>query len=75
MKLSVSLVAEDVAFLDRYVADRCVPTRSAAIHEAIRALRMVELGEAYAEAWADWTASGEAEAWEAVTGDGLDQAS
>ncbi len=30
-----------------------------------------ELGSAYEDAWDEWQASGEADVWEAVTGDGL----
>jgi len=37
------------------------PSRSAAVHEAVRAPRLGELEEAYGDAWREWEASGEAE--------------
>jgi hypothetical protein len=30
-----------------------------------------ELHDAYGEAWAEWDASGEADSWDAVVGDGI----
>ena len=71
MKLSISLSDEDVAALDRYVQAAGVPSRSAAIQRSIRMLRDPELEDAYAAAWDDWQASGEAAAWEVATADGL----
>ncbi|MGA2163267.1 MAG: ribbon-helix-helix domain-containing protein [Solirubrobacteraceae bacterium] len=70
MKVSVSLPGEDVAFLDAYATTHAYPSRSAVVHHAIRALRLGELDEEYAEAWTEWSASGEADAWDAVVGDG-----
>jgi Arc/MetJ-type ribon-helix-helix transcriptional regulator len=70
MKLSVSLPVDDVAFLDRYVAARGIPSRSAAVHRAVELLRAEELGPAYADAWETWAAD-EADAWETTAGDGL----
>lgn len=69
MKLSVSVPSEDVAFLDSYAAEHALESRSAALHHAIQALRVRALPGSYAEAWADWDADGEADAWEATTGD------
>ena len=71
MKLSVSLSEEDVATLDRYVQAAGMPSRSAAIQQAIRMLRDPALEDAYAAAWDEWEASGEAAAWEVATADGL----
>jgi Arc/MetJ-type ribon-helix-helix transcriptional regulator len=71
VKVSVSLPGEDVAFLDAYASAHEYPSRSAVVHYAIRALRLGELHEAYGEAWAEWDASGDAGAWEAVAGDGV----
>lgn len=71
MKLSISLSDEDVAALDRYVEAAGVASRSAAIQRAIRMLRDPELEDAYAAAWDEWTASGEATTWEVTTMDGL----
>lgn len=71
MKVSVSLPGEDVAFLDEYASTLAYPSRSAVVHQAIRALRLGELHEAYGDAWAEWDADGEAESWNAVVGDGV----
>jgi Arc/MetJ-type ribon-helix-helix transcriptional regulator len=71
MKLSVSLPEEDVAFLDQYAASRGFGSRSAAVHKAVRLLRASELGPAYEDAWADWSASEDSSLWEALTDDGL----
>jgi Arc/MetJ-type ribon-helix-helix transcriptional regulator len=71
MKLSVSLPGEDVAFLDEYASAHEYSSRSAVVHQAIRALRLGELHEAYGEAWAEWGANGEADNWGSVVGDGV----
>lgn len=71
MKISVSLPGEDVAFLDAYASAHELPSRSAAMHSAIRALRLGDLRDAYGDAWAEWDTSGEARAWDAVAGDGV----
>ncbi len=75
MKLSISLPEEDVAALDRYAESDGIPSRSAAIQRAIRLLGQAELDDAYAAAWDEWEASGDAVAWEATTADGLSDAS
>lgn len=71
MKLSISLPDEDVEFLDEYTAEHGMPSRSAAVHKAVRLLRASGLGAAYEDAWADWAASGDSELWEPTTGDGV----
>jgi Arc/MetJ-type ribon-helix-helix transcriptional regulator len=71
MKVSVSLPDDDVAFLDTYARTQGYPSRSAALHEAVRLLRATQLGSAYEDAWQEWAESGEAETWEVATGDGL----
>lgn len=71
MKVSVSLASEDVAFLDAYAGAHELPSRSAVVQTAIRALRLGDLRDAYGDAWADWNASGEAAAWDSAAGDGL----
>ncbi len=70
MKVSVSLLGEDVAFLDAYASTHAYPSRSAVVRQAIRTLRLGELHEAYGDAWAEWDAAGEADSWNAVVGDG-----
>jgi Arc/MetJ-type ribon-helix-helix transcriptional regulator len=72
MKVSVSLPEEDVEFLDAYAREQGYPTRSAALHAAVGTLRSDRLADAYAEAWDSWTASAEAAAWDAVSGDALE---
>ncbi len=71
MKVSVSLPAEDVRFLDDYAHDQGLDSRSAAVHRAIRLLRASEMGVAYEHAWGEWATSGDAEAWGATVADGL----
>lgn len=73
MKISVSLEADEVAYLDRYASTHATGSRSAAVAAAIRALRETDLQQAYAEAFAQWRESGDADAWESVTADGLDR--
>lgn len=71
MKVSVSLPAEDVEFLDAYAAQQGFASRSAVLHKAVRLLEAVELGDAYAEAWREWETDGAADSWETVTPDGV----
>jgi Arc/MetJ-type ribon-helix-helix transcriptional regulator len=71
MKVSVSLPGEDVAFLDAYASAHAYSSRSAVVHQAVQALRLGELDEAYGDAWAEWDASGEADIWDAAVGDGV----
>lgn len=71
MKLSVSLPDDDVAALDEYVRATGLPSRSAGLQKVLRRLRYASLEQDYAEAFDEWYASGEAEAWEAVVGDGI----
>ena len=69
MKVSVSLPAEDVDFVDHYARDRGT-TRSAVMHEAVQMLRRRDLALDYEAANDEWAASGEADVWDAVAGDG-----
>ncbi len=71
MKLSVSLPNEDVEFLDEYARTQGYDSRSAVVHRAVRLLRSTELGEAYADAWSEWSETGEADVWDVAVGDGL----
>lgn len=75
MKVSVSLPNEDVEFLDAYAGSKGIESRSAVVHMAVRLLRASELGASYEDAWQEWSDSGAAEAWDAVVGDGLTDAS
>jgi Arc/MetJ-type ribon-helix-helix transcriptional regulator len=71
MKVSVSLPDEDVEFLDAYAEAQGFPSRSAALHKAVRLLRASELGPAYEKAWEEWFAGDDDKLWEPTTGDGL----
>jgi len=71
MKLSVSLPAEDVEFLDAYASTHASPSRSAVVQDAIYALRLRELGDAYRAALDEWASSDEADLWDATAGDGF----
>lgn len=70
VKLSVSLPAEDVAFVDEYVERTGEPSRSSAIQRAIALLRTAELEDEYVNAFDEWEQA-ETEAWERASGDGL----
>ncbi len=63
MKVNLSLPERDIAFLDEYAATHASPSRSAVVREAIDALRVSDLEEAYRDAWDQWTESGEADVW------------
>jgi Arc/MetJ-type ribon-helix-helix transcriptional regulator len=71
MKVSVSLSAEDVEFLDSYARAQGMQSRSAVVHRAVGLLRASQLEHSYEEAWAAWNEAGDAAAWEAAAGDGL----
>ncbi len=71
MKVSVSLPGEDIEFLDAYVQEQGLDSRSAALHKAVRLLRAAELGVAYEGAWDEWVAADDAELWDRTAGDGL----
>jgi hypothetical protein len=42
------------------------------MHKAVDLLRASQLGDAYEQAWAEWAAAEDDDAWDAVTGDGLE---
>jgi Arc/MetJ-type ribon-helix-helix transcriptional regulator len=71
VKVSVSLPDEDVEFLDEYTVHHGMPSRSAAVHKAVRLLRASGLGAAYEDAWSEWTTSEDRELWESTAGDGV----
>jgi len=70
MKISMSLPSEDLTFLDAYVAENGLPSRSAALHRAVRLLRASGLGVAYEAAWSEWREENEA-VWDTTASDGL----
>jgi Arc/MetJ-type ribon-helix-helix transcriptional regulator len=71
MKVSVSLPVEDVEFLDAYAHAQGLPSRSAALHRAVRLLRGAELVPAYEDAFVSWEESEDAADWDHTTGDNL----
>jgi Arc/MetJ-type ribon-helix-helix transcriptional regulator len=71
VKLSVSLSVEDVAILDRHVERAGLPSRSAALHQAVRLLRDIDLAADYAAAWDEWQAGGAESVWEQTVADGV----
>lgn len=71
MKVSVSLPDEDVEFLDSYAEAQGLPSRSAALHKAVRLLRGAELAPAYEDAFASWEESEDAADWDVTTSDNL----
>ncbi len=70
MKLSVSIPDDDIEFIDRYVNEHGLESRSGVIQRAVSLLRANELGDFYAAAWQEWTDAGE-DAWDATVADGL----
>jgi Arc/MetJ-type ribon-helix-helix transcriptional regulator len=70
MKVSVSLPEDDIDFVDHYARERGA-TRSSVMHEAVQMLRHRNLAMDYEAANDEWVTSGEADIWDAVTGDGL----
>lgn len=68
-KLSISLDAQLVAFLEQYQMTHHIRSKSEVVSEAVTLLRERELEQQYAEALAEWAP--EAPTWEAVTADGL----
>ena len=75
VKLSVSLSESEVAALDKFAQAAGLKSRSAAIQQAIKLLGDPELEDAYAAAWQEWEASGDAQAWEGTATDGVVDAS
>ena len=71
MKLSVSLPEEDVAILDEFARTTGLASRSAALHHAVRMLRLPDLEQDYEAAWQEWEASGDQAAWSVTAADGI----
>lgn len=74
MKISISLPAEDVAVLDDFVRITGLSSRSAALHHAVRMLRLPELEQDYEAAWKEWEASADHATWSVTAADGLGDA-
>ena len=69
MEISISLPDEDIRFLDAYAAAQGLPSRSAALHKAVRLLRASGLGAAYAAAWQEWEE--DEQLWDVSSSDGI----
>ncbi|MCE2460844.1 MAG: ribbon-helix-helix protein, CopG family [Pseudomonadales bacterium] len=70
MKLSISLPAEEIAFLDGYARSQGIKSRSGVIRAALRQLRMSELVDDYASAWAE-SDDEDDRLWDRSSSDGL----
>ncbi|WP_130178540.1 ribbon-helix-helix domain-containing protein [Cryobacterium sp. SO1] len=71
MKISVSLPDEDVAVLDEYARAAGLSSRSAAVHHAVRMLRLPDLEQNYEAAWSEWESSGDLAVWSVTAADGI----
>ncbi len=69
MKLSISLPAEEIGFLDAYARSQGIKSRSGVIQAALRLLRASQLADDYASAWTEWSEE-ETKAWDRTAGDG-----
>lgn len=72
MKVSVSIPDEDVAFLDDYAQRAGFGSRSAVVQRAVRLLRSESLGDAYEDAFTEWSGSEDEMVWDSASADGLD---
>ena len=66
MKVSVSLPADDVEFLDTYAQSQGYDSRSAVMHKAVALLRVGGLTDAYEDAWQSWASSDDAQVWDGL---------
>ena len=71
MKLSISLDEVDLDRLDQILQHDRLTSRSATIQRAIRTQWELLLADAYGDAWDEWESSGDRQAWDATTDDGL----
>lgn len=68
---SGSLPTADLAFLDEYGRRHALPSRSASLRAAVRALREAEAERDYLAAFEEFAASEDAALWDALAGEGL----
>lgn len=71
MKVSVSLPDDDVEFLDAYARAEGFMSRSVVLHKAVGLLRLIQLEQAYEDAFHDWEETGYADDWEIAANDGI----
>jgi Arc/MetJ-type ribon-helix-helix transcriptional regulator len=70
-KISISLPADLVYYLDDCIREHKLESRSEVIAAALRAMRERELETAYAAASQEWDGSEDAKLWDNALGDGL----
>jgi hypothetical protein len=70
VKISASLPADDMEYIRQRQAAAKIGL-SAALHQAVEAWRFQDLQRQYAEDIEEWYASGDAELWDVVVGDGI----
>lgn len=70
-KISISLPADLVYYLDDCIREHHLETRSEVIATALRAMRERELETAYPAAAKEWNESEDAAIWDSALGDGL----
>lgn len=68
-KISVSLDAPLLAFVEQYQSEHSIRSKSEVISEAVMLLRERALEQQYADALAEWEQ--ESAAWDVVSADGL----
>ncbi len=71
--INVRIDSSLAAFMLDYKTKKHIPTKSEVIEQALKALRDLELKEAYKEAMQEWIDSGEHELWDQTVADGLDE--
>jgi hypothetical protein len=67
VRVSASLPAEDVAFLDTFRRSNGLGSRSAVLHLAIYMLQGAQLTSSYEAAWAEWADTPESVEWAAAS--------
>ena len=70
-KLSVSIPTELAVFLETYMREHGLRTKSSVVEQALEALKLQELEREYAEAAADKEYLAEFALWDGTTGDGI----
>jgi Arc/MetJ-type ribon-helix-helix transcriptional regulator len=66
VEISMSLPDDAVSFLDAYVEEKGLASRSAALQKAVRLLRASGLGASYEAAWSEWDEENE-RLWDSST--------
>jgi Arc/MetJ-type ribon-helix-helix transcriptional regulator len=72
VKVSVSIPAADIEFMDRYAAEHGIKSRSGVIQRALSLLRSAQLEDDYVAAFQEWEGTKDAALWDMTVGDGLE---